>query len=248
MLSVILPLLVVQASDALTQQQNEMSSLMRTNAGQRPKDKDGYAYMPGAPKGPTPDEDPNSSPGDEGPPMKLRVFALTIDRNKERTAAFQNTSDKLGYNVTMIKGVDFHKYYPSKSELEKANLTKDEKHKKKKKAMESIFEAFGKLNGNDPDTVLPSGFKKAAEEKLSPGQLAAYLGHRHFWNIASALPDDEWAVIFEDDAHLLAGPSTLRDLLKQAAASAVKFTGGAARVVYLKTLCCWACFHGLLHA
>jgi hypothetical protein len=80
----------------------------------------------------------------------------------------------------------------------------------------------------------PSGFMENATKNLSPEQISSYLTHRKFWTEAAKLPNDAWAIIFEDNADLMAGPPVLRNFLLQAEQAAGKYTGKPAALVYLK--------------
>merc|ERR1719161_3523769 len=104
---------------------------------------------------------------------------------------------------------------------------KEQKHK-------MFMEFVGDRDSDESHSPMPPDFVEEAKQKLSLKDLAIYLGHRRFWVEAAKLPKEAWAVILQDDAHLLGGPVLLRNLLLQAELASKRLMHQPAQFVYLK--------------
>jgi GR25 family glycosyltransferase involved in LPS biosynthesis len=135
----------------------------------------------------------------------LHVAILTVldmDQSKDRFEHCADSLKSLGFEqVETVSGVNYHSFYPSDDEISLMGWSEEQHTAERMKANKGIFDEFKKTHS--PTVAFPSGFEDNAVKKLFPGQIACFLGHWNFWELASKKPEGHISLILEDDAKIL---------------------------------------------
>merc|ERR1719265_1249079 len=116
--------------------------------------------------------------------------------------------------------------------MKSLSLTENQMVARRQKAAQDMFAAIAARSVSA--STWSTDFMALAIKHLGPMEVATYLGHRQFWKKAADLPGNDWAVLLEDDADLVGGPSVMKKFLLQADAAAAKMRRRPAELVYLK--------------
>jgi len=147
-------------------------------------------------------KDQASTPNNKSP---VHFYVINLDRQPERFAAFKSQADKFGINVERISATDGYKaifvdqatkYAFTGADVKAQKNTFELKHKY------DVYCSYEAYENKEKPEFTYDAFEKLPR-LLTAGEIGIDCSARLLWKKIANAPDDQIAVIFEDDAILL---------------------------------------------